>query len=251
MKLTKSDWMVPAALIALSLVPSIAGTVRLAELSRGAEITAQNARFFAAPFPIGLHILSVVVFSMVGAFQFSEGFRRRYRNWHRKAGRLLVASGLLAALSGLWMTQWYPWPAGDGWMVYVGRVVFGLAMVACILLSIDAIRRRAYQAHGDWMMRAYAIGLGAGTQVLTHLPWFLLVDHWPGETARGIFMGAGWVINVMVAEWIIRTRQTKGFTAQNVNAVPTNPHRSVVAPPGVSVMNAPGSTTAAPAITRQ
>jgi hypothetical protein len=26
------------------------------------------------------------------------------------------------------------------------------------------------------MTRAYAIGLGAGTQVLTHLPWFVLAD---------------------------------------------------------------------------
>jgi hypothetical protein len=54
------------------------------------------------------------------------------------------------------------------------------------------------------MMRGYAIGLGAGTQVLTHLPWFLLVGK-PGETPRAVMMGAGWVINLVVAEWIIRS----------------------------------------------
>lgn len=204
-----SDWLVPAALVGLSLVPSVAGTARLAELARGAEVTAANARFFAAPVPIGLHIVSVVLFSVLGAFQFSDGLRRRYRRWHRNAGRVLVVSGLVAALSGLWMTQWYPWPAGDGWMVYAERLFFGAAMVWCIVLSIVAIRRRAFVAHGDWMMRAYAIGLGAGTQVFTHLPWFLLVDHWPGETARGMLMGAGWVINVIVAEWIIASRLDK------------------------------------------
>jgi hypothetical protein len=53
------------------------------------------------------------------------------------------------------------------------------------------------------MMRAYAIGLGAGTQVLTHLPWFILVGK-PGESSRAVLMGAGWVINLFVAEWIIR-----------------------------------------------
>jgi hypothetical protein len=53
------------------------------------------------------------------------------------------------------------------------------------------------------MIRAYAIGMGAGTQVLTHLPWFILVGK-PGESARTALMGAGWVINVVVAEWIIR-----------------------------------------------
>lgn len=54
------------------------------------------------------------------------------------------------------------------------------------------------------MTRAYAIGLGAGTQVLTHLPWFLLVGGTPGELPRGVMMGAGWVINIVVAEWVIR-----------------------------------------------
>jgi hypothetical protein len=52
------------------------------------------------------------------------------------------------------------------------------------------------------MIRGYAIGMGAGTQVLTHLPWFILVGR-PGESARTTLMGAGWVINVIVAEWII------------------------------------------------
>jgi hypothetical protein len=40
--------------------------------------------------------------------------------------------------------------------------------------------------------------------VLTHLPWFILADGKPGETPRAVMMGAGWVINVIVAEWVIR-----------------------------------------------
>src|SRR5437588_7224964 len=76
-------------------------------------------------------------------------------------------------------------------------------MAASMVLGVDAVRRRDVKAHGAWMIRAYAIGMGAGTQVLTHLPWFILVGK-PGETARGVLMGAGWVINVIVAEWIIR-----------------------------------------------
>jgi hypothetical protein len=55
------------------------------------------------------------------------------------------------------------------------------------------------------MMRGYAIGLGAGTQVFTHVPWFLLFGT-PDELTRAILMGAGWVINLVVAEWVIRRR---------------------------------------------
>ncbi len=52
------------------------------------------------------------------------------------------------------------------------------------------------------MMRGYALGLGAGTQVFTHLPMFL-IPSLQGELARTLCMGAGWVINLAVAEWLI------------------------------------------------
>jgi uncharacterized membrane protein len=203
---SRSQWRIPVMLIALSLVPAIAGTARLAELAGGAEVTPANARFFAMPLPVVLHILAVIPFSILGAFQFSPAFRRRHRAWHRGAGKALVVFGLVAALTGLWMAHFYPWPEGDGIGVYIERLVFGIAMVGSIVLAVDAIRRRDFAAHGAWMIRGYAIGLGAGTQVLTHLPWFILVGQ-PGETGRTVMMGAGWVINVIVAEWIIRRRQ--------------------------------------------
>jgi uncharacterized membrane protein len=206
-RLRPSDWWIPTLLILLSLVPAVAGTARLAKLLGGAKVTAANARFFAQPIPVMLHIVVVIPYSIVGAFQFSPGFRRRNRPWHRAAGRVLGMFGLITALTGLWMTHFYPWPGGDGRGLYVERLVFGTAMALSILLGIEAVRRRDFTAHGAWMIRAYAIGTGAGTQVLTHLPWFIFVGK-PGESARTALMGAGWVINILVAEWIIRRGQT-------------------------------------------
>lgn len=102
------------------------------------------------------------------------------------------------------MAHFYPWPAGDGVGVYMERLVFGSAMLASLVLGIDAIHRRDFASHGEWMTRAYAIGLGAGTQVLTHLPWFVFAETKPGEFPRAVMMGAGWIINVVVAELVIR-----------------------------------------------
>jgi uncharacterized membrane protein len=216
-KSRRSDWMVPALLVLLSLVPATAGTARLAQMAGDAPVTAENARFFAQPIPVVLHILAVIPYTIVGAFQFSSGFRRRKRAWHRAAGRVLGVLGLVAALTGLWMTLFYPWAEGDGLGVYLERIVFGTGMVVSIVLGIDAVRRRDFASHGAWMVRAYAIGLGAGTQVLTHLPWFLLVGK-PGESARAVLMGAGWVINVIVAEWIIRKGQTRRVVDPRLHA---------------------------------
>lgn len=204
--LTKADWLIPAGLIALTLIPAIAGIARMAEVLGDAPVTPRNARFLADPFPILLHLPFAILYGLLGAFQFSPGLRKRHRTWHRLAGRVLVPSALIVAVSGLWLTFAYPWPAGDGVALYIERLLVGGVMLAAVLLGIDAIRRRDFTAHGAWMTRAYALGMGAGTQVLTHLPWFILMDGWPGETARGVMMGAGWLINAIVAEWIIRRK---------------------------------------------
>ena len=79
--------------------------------------------------------------------------------------------------------------------------------------AVRGIMRRDYVTHGAWMTRAYAIGLGAGTQVLTHMPWFIFATGKPGEGARAIMLGAGWVINILFAEWIIRRRSRQAGAA--------------------------------------
>ena len=204
---TKANWLVPSTLIALSAVPVVAGAVRLVGLVGGAEITPDNARFFAVPLPVVLHILSVSLYCILGALQFAPAFRRRRPDWHRAAGRLLVPCGLVAAFSGLWMTQFCPPVDGDGDLLYGFRLLFGLAMVLSIILGLAAILRRDISRHRAWMIRGYAIGQGAGTQFLTNVPW-LLIFGMPDGLSRDLLMGAGWAINLVVAEWIIRRRTT-------------------------------------------
>ena len=203
----KSEWLIPAGLIALSFIPIVAGTFRVVGLGSGVEITADNARFFAAPLPVVMHIISTVIYCVLGAFQFSPSFRRRKPNWHRVAGRILIPCGLVVALSGLWMTQFYPLanypPVNfDGPVLYAIRLLVGSAMALCLCLGFAAIRKRDISHHRAWMMRSYALGLGAGTQVFTHLPMFLFPSI-QGELARTLCMGAGWAINLAVAEWLI------------------------------------------------
>jgi uncharacterized membrane protein len=203
-KTGSAAWLV-AALLLLSAIPLAAGAIRLTQLAGGAEITPANARFFASPLPVVLHIVGAAVYIILGAFQFAPAFRRRWPGWHRVAGRLVVVCGLLVGLSALWMTLFYPWPKGDGELLYVLRLLFGSAMVISIVLGFTAIRRRDVRRHRAWMMRGYALGLGAGTQALILLAGELTLGP-PSELSRALLMGAAWVINLAVAEWIIRKR---------------------------------------------
>ena len=194
-------------------VPATAGVLRLTELASGAAATPENARFVTAPLPVVIHIVAAVVYCLLGAVQFTTApnratpamVRRRRRGWHRAAGRIVVVCGLATALSGLWMTLFYRLPAIDGELLWGFRLVFGSGMAVSIGLGFAAIRRRDVAHHRAWMIRGYAIGQGAGTQVFTSVPPLLLFGP-PDEFGRAMSMLAGWVINLAVAEWIIRRR---------------------------------------------
>lgn len=199
----RPEWLAPAGLIVLSLVPILAGAMRLTELTSGAAVTAANARFFDSPVPVVIHIIGSSTFLLLGALQFAPSLRRR--RWHRIAGRIVAPAGLASALSALWMTLFYQLPASNGPALFVMRIGFGTTMAIAIVLAFLAIRRGDVRTHSAWMTRAYAIGLGAGTQVFTFLPWTLFFGE-PGQAMHAVLMGAGWVINLAVAEVVIRRR---------------------------------------------
>lgn len=210
-------WLIPIAMIVLSLIPLAGGAIRLVQLAGGAQITAENARFFASPLPVIVHIISVSVYAILGAFQFVPGLRQRGNRWHRIAGWVLIPCGLAVALSGLWMTLFYPWPKGDGVILYGLRLLFGAAMLLCVLLGIAAIRKRDFVGHGDWMLRGYAVGMGAVTQVVTLMIAAMVVSP-PSELSRALAMGAAWVVNLVLAEWIIRKPATKTHSVHSTSS---------------------------------
>lgn len=209
----KADFKVPALLILLSLVPLMGGIARMISIAPHAAVTPENARFVGSRTPVTLHVISATLFSLVGAFQFSAGLRARWPGEHRRAGRWLAAFGLVAALTGLWMTAFYPIPRGmQGPLLFWVRIAVGSAMFASIVIAWSSILERRVARHEAFMIRAYALGQGAGTQVLVLGPWMLLTGESLGLT-RDLLMTLSWVINLALAEVIIRAR-TKPSSAR-------------------------------------
>ncbi len=205
----RRSWPVPAALLALSLVPVAAGAVRLVQLAGGPELIPADQRFTDFPLPLVVHIVGATTYAVVGAFQLVPVLRRRHPGWHRRAGRVLAVAGLLVAASAVWMTLFYARQPGTGELLYVLRLLFGSAMTACLVLGVTTIRRGDVVAHRAWMIRAYAIGLAAGTQAFTIGIAAALIGT--GGIRGDLGSAAGWVINLAVAEWLIRrpTRRSR------------------------------------------
>lgn len=198
------DWKMPLALLLMSAIPFAAGIARLVGLVGNPAINSENAQFVAAPFPVIVHILSVSLFSLFGALQFSSGLRQRLLQWHRVSGRIVVASGIFAALTGLWMTVMYPiQPELQGGLLYAVRVSVGVAMLLSFFLAVAAVKRGDIATHRAWMIRAFALGQGAGMQVVVLLPWMLLIGK-PSMLQRDVLMSLAWLINLLVAEMAIQ-----------------------------------------------
>jgi uncharacterized membrane protein len=202
---TRRDWWIPASLIALTAVPALAGVLRLVDLSSGR--TEENRRFFDLPVPIIVHIFGATTFCLLGAFQFMPSLRRTRPRWHRMAGRILVPAGLAAGLSGMWMAVFSDLPVYDNTALIWLRLFFGSIMVAGLVLGLRAVLRRDIRSHQRWMARAYAVAQGAGTQALVLGPMVLFVDQ-PGGNLKAAGMGFAWVLNLAVAEWLVRRSQS-------------------------------------------
>ena len=207
----RSPGWVPFALIAVVIIPAVAGSLRLVELAGGPHLMPANPRASASPVPVVVHIVCALTYAILGAFQFSAGLRRRRPGWHRLGGRVLVLLGLAVAASALWMTQFYPRQPGTGELTYLFRLGFGSGMAGSILIGFAAIRHGDVTRHRAWMTRAYALALGAGTQAFTQgigEPIF-----GTGETTNALLLGAGWVINLIVAEYVIHRPGSRQVSA--------------------------------------
>jgi hypothetical protein len=205
-----------AGLLLLSAVPMLAGLSRLFSLSTGAFTLEGHERFAADPWMAAFHIIGATAFATLGAFQFVPSLRQGA--WLRVAGRVLGVLGIGSALAGTWMAlRWVP-KAFDSPALNAIRAVVAIAMITFIVLGVITARRRELEAHGAWMLRAYALFLGAGTQVFTAgftaLPF--MQPHL-NETIAAASMAAGWIINALVAEWMLRkprvVRSTPGDAA--------------------------------------
>jgi hypothetical protein len=189
----------PIGLLLLLATPPLAiGAVRL-----GQQLGEVGTSGLLAHLPLILHVAGATIYALLGTFQFSLRLRQRWPAWHRLAGRVLVACGGLVALSALWLTLAYVSVDAAGLVLAGFRLVFGSAMLAALFLGLTAILRRDVPRHRAWMLRAYAIGLGAGTQMLV-LMLAEIVAGAPAPMTRALLMGAAWAINLAVTEWRLR-----------------------------------------------
>jgi uncharacterized membrane protein len=149
-----------------------------------------------------LHVLGGATFGILGPIQFGRALMPRYGLLHRIAGRVFVAAGAAISLSSLGLLWRFP----DAYSVAIssGRLLFGIGLGVALTLAMQAIHARDFTRHRNWMIRAYAIGIGATAVSMVFFPIYLITGEPPkGLVADAAFLGA-WMGCVVLAEVLVR-----------------------------------------------
>jgi hypothetical protein len=187
---------------------------------RAALVRVVDGRFAENRAMTYAHVILGTGYLVLGLLQFSGGIRRRFLPYHRWAGRALVGTGIVMALSGMYFGL--VMPVGGRAESFVIALVAGLFVFA-IVRGFFAIRNRDRETHRVWMTRAFAIGLGITTVRLVAGPLDVIMTPMGYSTATifVVSLWVGWGFTSIATEfWLWRTRTVLRLNAVNVSARP-------------------------------
>ena len=189
------------ALAFCTFIPVMMAAVRVVQIPLGA-LPNDSLRLASFPVSFFLHSLGGVLFGVLGPLQFVRALRLRFGTLHRLAGRVFALAGAGLALSGLaLLLQVESVTTG---LLDTARGVFGLALIAALVLGVTAARAHDMRRHRAWMIRAYAIGMGQGTVALVMFPIYLITAVPPTGLTTDIVVVGMWLFNIALAEWVVR-----------------------------------------------
>ena len=167
-----------------------------------------------------VHVPSAATAMILGALQLVPRIRER-RHVHRRIGRAFLVVGTLAfVVTGIPLAL--TTPSGD--LTRFGVLVPAVCGRSSRRSAFRAIRRRDVARHREWMIRLYALTFFALTARLV-TPLLLLAQvpvmqsRYAGDVPSAVEASIpygqwlGWIIDLAVAEWIIRRTRGRSLPA--------------------------------------
>lgn len=199
----------------LLLVAVVAGiALTLPYLSLDLDAGRMEARNDVHAMLLRAHIFTALLALVLGPLQFAPAIRAR-RQVHRTIGRWYLFAGVLpSAVTGIPMAL-----LSDNPVTRIGLFIPSVGWLATGGLALAAARRRDFAAHEAWMTRNYALTFLAVTSRVV-VPLLLLAQLPVRDSLYGGSMDAaieatipigqwlGWIINLVIAEVLIRRRRS-------------------------------------------
>lgn len=196
-----NPFVVLAALFFGTLLTIVLALVQVVQIPLGA-LPEDSQHLSAAPVWHFMHVLGGATFGILGPIQFSRVLMRKYGLLHRIMGRVFVAAGAMISLSSLGLL-WH-FPGTNSVAVSSGRLLFGIALGVALAIAMQAIYKGNFNRHRNWMIRAYAIGIGATAVSMVFFPIYAITGEPPmGLAADIVFLGS-WAACIVFAEGLVR-----------------------------------------------
>ena len=163
------------------------------------------ANAFADPFLL-IHVVSGVIALVTGPIQFVRSLRSRFPAFHRATGRLFLSACLIGALSGFILALGtFAGPiAGSGFALQALLT----ALFAC--LGLRSVLERRFEAHREWMLRAYAL-IAAAITLRLMLPASIILGY-EFLPAYQVIAWACWTLNLALCEFYIRRQRVSAVS---------------------------------------
>jgi uncharacterized membrane protein len=167
-----------------------------------------NEGFTRFPAVMWVHVVLGGIYLALAPFQLVPRIRRRALGYHRMAGRCLTAIGLVTGATAIFISLVIPF---SGWSERIIVGGFAIFFLVALALGFRHVRAGRIELHREWMIRAFAIGLGIATMRVVFIPSLIIFGVDDLETVRLLSIlsfAAGFLINGSVAElWIRHTRR--------------------------------------------
>lgn len=148
-----------------------------------------------------MHFIGGAVALGVGWIQFLKNFRAKHLKAHRRLGYAYVVAILFVTSPGAFYLAIY---ANGGFNNVLGFGMMALAWFGFTYMAFKSIKRRDIPAHERWMIRSFAVTLGAVTLRIFMPLW--AIGGVPADEAYQAIAWFCWVPNLFVAEWIIQRK---------------------------------------------
>ena len=170
-----------------------------------------------------LHVVGSATALLFGSLQLVPRVRSRWPWLHRWVGRLYASGCLLGGIGGLVMA----FGSTAGPWATVGFGGLAIAWLGTTALAWRTAIARNYAAHRAWAIRSWSLTFAAVTFRL-YLPIFptLGLPFVEGYRAASIY---AWLINLGVAEWVVRRSDSAAGRRRHITAGPNS--RGTFGPP--------------------
>jgi len=147
-----------------------------------------------------MHVAAAPIALAIGAFQMMPGIRRGRRALHRWLGRVYAGAILIGGIGALGIGI----TAIGGPIAQAGFTLLGVLWLGTTGYAVYLAMQHRFAEHRVWMMRSFALTFAAVTLRLQLISFQIAGVGYADASVWLSF--TCWLPNLIVAEWLIRTR---------------------------------------------